>query len=321
MAVDEANAAGGILGHQIRLVSEDDQGKQDEAVTVVKKLIDQDNVVAILGEVASSNSMAGGTVCEADHVPMISPSSTNPLVTLGKKYLFRVCFTDVFQGAVDAQFAIKQGWKHVAMLTCADSDYSKKLAQYFKDTFTKSGDIVAEESYVSSDKDFSAQLTRIQSKNPDAVYIPGYYNVINLILKQARDDLGFKVPFFGGDGWDGVDLKLADGCYFTNHYSSDDSRQSVKDFIAAFKSKYNTTEAPDAFAITGYDAARVLFDSIKRAGKVDREAIRDAIEQTKDFPGAGGSITIDANHDAKKPIVILKVENGEKHMFDSIAPQ
>jgi branched-chain amino acid transport system substrate-binding protein len=321
MAVDEVNAAGGILGQKVKLISEDDRGDKDEAVAAVKKLIDQDNVLAILGEVASTRSMAGGAVCEQSHVPMISPSSTNPLVTIGKKYLFRVCFTDAFQGVVDAQFAAKQGWKHVAMLTCANADYSKKLAEYFKNTFQKTGDFVAEETYTDTDKDFSAQLTRIQSKNPDAVYIPGYYDSINLILKQARQDLGFKVPFFGGDGWDGVDLKLADGCYFTNHYSPDDNRQSVKVFIAAYKLKYNTDKAPDAFGITGYDAARVLFDSIKRAGKVNRDAIRDAIEQTKDFPGAGGGITIDANHDAKKPIVIVKVENGETHLADSIQPE
>jgi branched-chain amino acid transport system substrate-binding protein len=320
LAVDEINAAGGLLGKPVRLVSEDDEGNQDEAVSVVKKLIDRDNVVAVLGEVASTRSLAGGGVCEQAGVPMISPSSTNPDVTKDRKYVFRVCFTDDFQGSVGAKFALKKGWKRAAIFSSSNSDYSKKLSQFFKETFTAAGgQIVAEETYSDGDKEFKAQLTRMQSQNPDAVYLPGYYTEIDLILRQARS-LGFTVPFFGGDGWDGVTLdSTSEGCCFTNHYSPEDPRPSVQAFIAAYKAKYNGA-IPDAFGITGYDAARVLFDAIKRSGSVHRDAVRDAIEQTKDFPGAGGSITIDRNHNAKKPIVILEIHDGKTHLADTIQP-
>ncbi len=319
LAVDEVNAAGGLLGKPVRLVTEDDEGNQDEAVTVVKRLIDRDNVVAILGEVASTRSLAGGGVCEQEHVPMISPSSTNPNVTKGRKYVFRVCFTDDFQGSVGAKFALRMGWKHVAIFSSSNSDYSKMLSQFFKETFTASGgQVVSEETYSDGDEDFKAQLTRMQSKNPDAVYLPGYYTEIDLILRQARN-LGFTVPFFGGDGWDGVTLDAnSDGCYFTNHYSPEDPRPSVQKFIAAYKAKYGAV--PDAFGITGYDAARVLFDAIRRAGSVNRDAVRDAIAQTKNFPGAGGNITIDKNHNAKKPIVILEIKGGKTRLADTIQP-
>jgi branched-chain amino acid transport system substrate-binding protein len=320
LALDQVNSSGGLLGKPVRLVVEDDEGNQDEAVSVVKKLIDQDNVCAVLGEVASTRSLAGGGVCEQEHVPMISPSSTNPDVTKDRAYVFRVCFTDDFQGSVGAQFAVRKGWKRVAVLSSANSDYSKKLSQFFKDEFSKTGEIVDEETYSDGDKDFMAQLTRIQAKNPDAVYLPGYYTEIGLILRQARNNLNFKIPFFGGDGWDGISLDaMSEGCYFTNHYSPDDTRPSVQAFIAAYQAKYNG-EIPDAFGITGYDAAKVLFDSIGRAGSDNRDAIRDQIAQTKDFPGAGGNITIDANHNAKKPIVILLISGGKTHLADTIQP-
>jgi branched-chain amino acid transport system substrate-binding protein len=320
LAVDEINASGGLLGKPVRLVTEDDEGNQDEAVSVVKKLIDRDNVVGVLGEVASTRSLAGGGVCEQAGVPMISPSSTNPDVTRDRKYAFRVCFTDDFQGSVGAKFALSKNWKRVVVFSSSNSDYSKKLSQFFKDTFTsKGGQILSEETYSDGDKEFKAQLTRMQSKNPDAVYLPGYYTEINLILRQAKD-LGFNVPFFGGDGWDGCDLNSqSEGCFFTNHYSPEDTRPSVQQFIASYKAKFNGA-VPDAFGITGYDAARVLFDAIKRAGSTNRDAVRDAIAQTKDFPGAGGNITIDENHNAKKPIVILGIGGGKTHLADTIQP-
>jgi branched-chain amino acid transport system substrate-binding protein len=324
LAIDQINAAGGVLGKQVRVISYDDEGSDEEAVAVVKKLIDRDQVLAVLGEVASKNSLAGGGICEHEHVPMISPSSTNPQVTQNKKYVFRVCFTDDFQGSVAAKFAIQnQKWKRVAVFTCADQDYSKKLSQFFKEAYANNGQIVADEKYETADEDYTAQLTRIQSTNPDAVYLPGYYNNICLILKQARSH-GLMAPFFGGDGWDSAEtLKLgpvADGCFFTNHYSPDDTRASVQAFIGDFKAKYNG-ETPDAMAITGYDAARVLCDSIRRAGKLDRDAITDAIAQTKDFPGAGGSITIDQNHNARKPIAILEILDGKTHLAQMIQPE
>jgi len=324
LAIDEINGSGGVLGKQLRDINYDDQGSQDQAVTVVKKLIDQDGVCAVIGEVASSNSLAGGGVCQESQVPMISPSSTNPDVTKNRDYVFRVCFTDDFQGSVGAQFALKQGWKKVALLTCEDSDYSKKLSEFFKQTFEAGGGtIVASETYYRADKDDKSQLTRIAAATPDAVYLPGYYTNVVLILRQAREDIGLKVPFFGGDGWDSTDTlalgPIADGCYFTNHYSPDDQRPSVQQFIAAYKAKYNG-ELPDAMAITGYDAAKVLANSIKRANSIDPKAIRDAIAQTKDFPGAGGNITLDENRNARKPIVILEILGGKTKLADTIQP-
>ncbi len=324
LAVDQINASGGVLGKQIKIIPYDDAGKQDEVTTVVKRLIDQDNVAAILGEVASSNSLVGGSVCQPAHVPMISPSSTNPDVTKLGDYIFRTCYTDDFAGAVNANFAVKRGWKKIAILTCVDSDYSNGLTKYFKKSIAGRAEIVGDESYNHDDVDFTAQLTRIQSESPDAVYLPGYYTNIVQIMKQARGKLGMKMPFFGSDGWDSDEtLKLgalANDCFFTNHYSPDEDRPEVKAFISAFKAKYNG-ETPDAMAITGYDAALVLADAIKRAGKVDRTAIRDAIADTTNFHGATGAITIDSNRNCRKPIVIVEIRDGKTHLVETIAPE
>ncbi|HMB95873.1 MAG TPA: ABC transporter substrate-binding protein [Tepidisphaeraceae bacterium] len=329
LAVDQINSGGGVLGKKIEIISEDDQGSQDEAVTVVKKLINRDHVSAILGEVASSNSLAGGAVCQNAQIPMISPSSTNPSVTKDKDYVFRTCFTDDFQASVGAQFGTKQGWKNVALLTAVDSDYSKGLAKFFRETFTGAGGtLVADESYSKGDREFRAQLTKIKAANPDAVYLPGYYTQIGLILRQARD-LGLNCPFFGGDGWDSEEtLKLgsiANGCYFTNHYSPDETRPEVQAFVSAYEAKYKNPDGspkvPDAMAVTGYDAARVLADSIKRAGSTDSKPLRDAIASTKDFPGASGIITIDENRNARKPIIILEIRDGKTRIADTIQPK
>ncbi len=203
LAVDDINAKGGVLGKQIEVKCEDDASNQDQAVAVVKKLINVDGVVAVLGEVASSNSRAGGGVCQNAKIPMITPSSTNPEVTKGKDYVFRVCFTDDYQAKIDAEEAARRGYKRVAIFTAIDSNYSSGLSQFFKPDFT--GQVVADENYRSSDRDFKPQLARIKSANPDAVYLPGYYTQIGLIVRQARE-LGLNVPFFGGDGWDGPDV-------------------------------------------------------------------------------------------------------------------
>lgn len=323
LALDQINNAGGVLGKKIKLFSEDDAGSQDQAVAVVQKLINRDHVVAILGEVASSNSRAGGGVCQNAKIPMISPSSTNPSVTKDKDYVFRVCFTDDFQGGADARFALNKGWKKIAVITAADSDYSKGLSQFFKAEFTKGGGtIVADEEYrEKTDLDFKPQLTRMKSASPDAVYLPGYYTQVVLILRQARE-LGLTVPFLGGDGWDSTaTLSLGtavDGCFFSDHYSPDEQRPEVQTFVKAYQAKYSKT--PDSMAVTGYDAARVLCDAIEHAGKADPASIRDALTQVRDFPGASGKITIDANRNASKPIVILEIRGGKTTIADTIQP-
>lgn len=326
LAIEQANEAGGVLGKKIRVLSEDDRSKSEDAANCVQQLISRDNVVAIVGEVASKRSLTGGGICQRFKIPMLSPASTNPEVTQVGDYIFRVCFTDDFQGPVAAKFAFNKKWTKVAILTDVANDYSKGLTKTFKETygqlFKDSGQIVAEETYREGDKDFKSQLKKIKAAGAEAIYLPGYYTDVALVLRQAREDCDLKAPFFGGDGWDSpVTLEVgavADGCFFTNHYSPDDPRPEVQDFIKAYRARYNKT--PDAMAILGYDAGRVLVDAIKRAGKAEPAAIRDALAATKDFPGASGTITIDENRNARKPIVILEIQGGKTRMVDRIMP-
>jgi branched-chain amino acid transport system substrate-binding protein len=324
LAIEEINKAGGVLGKQIKVISEDDRSEPSEAVTAVQKLISRDKVVAVIGEVASTRSMAGAGPCQQNKIPMLSPASTNPQVTKLGDYIFRICFTDDFQGKVAARFAQKKGWKRVAVLTDAAQDYSKGLTSVFNADFPKGGgQVVASDNYKSKDNDFQTQLSKIKAANVDAVFMPGYYTDVGNVLRQARQ-IGLTVPFFGCDGWDSDKTlalgAIADGCFFTNHYSPDDPRPEVQKFIADYKARYGG-RVPDAMAILGYDAARVMADAIRRAGKADPAAIRDALAQTKDFPGASGKITIDAGRNALKPIVILELRGGKTKMVDAIAPE
>ena len=330
LAIDQINAAGGVLGKQIHVITEDDRSDQNEAATAVQKLVNSDEVCAVIGEVASTRSLAGGTVCQREQVPMLSPASTNPAVTVenGKvrPWIFRICFTDSFQGKMDGRFAGdpakgKPVWKRIAMMTNIDQDYSKGLAKFFREDYAKFGTIVADEQYSSRDRDFKAQLNRVRSANPEAVYVPGYYTEVTLILQQAKQ-VGLDVPFFGGDGWDSAQTLQspdAQGDFYSDHFSAEDARPQVQEFVKAYQARYH--DVPDAMAVLGYDAARVMADAIKRAGKVDRTAIRDALAQTKDFPGASGTITIDADHNARKPIDILKIVDHRATLFTSYAPE
>ena len=325
LALEQINAAGGVLGKQIHVVTEDDGSDANQAVNVVQKLVNSDGVVAVIGEVASKRSLAGGGVCEQYNCPMLSPASTNPDVTVEngkvKPHVFRICFTDTFQGHIDGKFASEQGWKNIAMMSNVDEDYSKGLARSFREEFQKAGKVVAEESYGDATQDFKAQLSRIKQANPDAVYVPGYYNEVGLILPQAKQ-VGLNVPFFGGDGWDSP-LTLANpdaqGDFYSDHYSPDEQRPEVQNFVKAYQAKYHKT--PDAMAVLGYDAMRVMADAIKRAGKTDRQAITDALAQTKEFHGASGVITIDSEHNARKPIVILQIKNSNAALFKTYPPE
>lgn len=311
IAVDEINASGGVLGRKIELISGDTQSKAEDAATVVTKLVQQDRVVAVLGEVASSNSLAAAPICQRASIPMISPASTNEKVTQVGDYIFRVCFIDPFQGQVMAKFAagdrIKA--KRVAILTDTKSDYSVGLTRTFTEAFTKAGGQIAGEplNYSQGDQDFRAQLTQIKSRNVDALFVPGYYNDVGVIIKQARD-LGITVPVLGGDGWDSDPLwkygEVLNNCFYSTHYSPENAPEKTQKFIDAYKSRYN--ETPDANAALAYDAALVLFDAIKRANSTDGKKIRDAIAATKDFPGVTGNLTIDANRNAVKSAVVLE---------------
>ncbi|HYK43155.1 MAG TPA: ABC transporter substrate-binding protein [Thermoanaerobaculia bacterium] len=326
-AFDEINAGGGILGKKIRLMVEDDQSKPEEVGTIVTKLINQGHVTSMLGHVASSYSLAAAPICQANKIPMITPSSTNPRVTQIGDYIFRVCFMDNFQGAVMAKFA----WdtlkaKRVAILVDIRNDYSVGLQGVFRDQFkSRGGQIVAEQSFSQGDSDFHAQLTQIKSTNPDAIYVPGYYTEVGTIAHQAKE-LGLNAPLLGGDGWDSPKLweiggTALNGCYFSDHYSTDDPSPIVQKFVTDYKKRYNN-QLPDALAALAYDAAKILADAMTRAGSsTDTAKVRDAIAATKDYQGVTGKITIGPDRNAVKPAVVLKVENGKYVLVETIPPE
>jgi branched-chain amino acid transport system substrate-binding protein len=256
---------------------------------------------------------------------MIAPAATNPKVTQTGDYIFRVCFIDPFQGKVMAKFALTDlKAKKVAILSSVSNAYSVGLAKFFRETFTAAGgEIAAENDFSEGDKDFRAQLTAVKAAGVDAVFVPAYYTEAALIVRQARD-LGITVPFFGGDGWEAPQLleiggSALDGCYYSTHFSPQNTEPAVQEFVKKFKARWNG-ETPDAFAALGYDAAYVLVDAIKRAGTTAEPQLRDAIAATKDFSGVTGITTIDKNRDASKPAAILAIRNGKLSFFKTVAP-
>jgi branched-chain amino acid transport system substrate-binding protein len=323
LAIDELNAAGGVLGKKLQLIVEDDQSQAGQPATIVQKLIAQDKVVAILGEVASSKSLEAAPICQQNRIPMISPASTNPKVTETGDYIFRVCFIDPFQGTVMAKFALEKGWKRVALLTDVKQDYSVGLAEFFVKYFkANGGEIVKEQKYSSGDKDFKPQLTSLKAAQPDAIFVPGYYGEVALIGKQARL-LGLKQPLLGGDGWIGDSLlkvagKSLDGSFLSAHFFGEDPSPAVQGFVKKFRAKYN--ETPDDMAALGYDSAMILAEAIKRAGTTESARLRDAIAATKDHPGITGSITLDEKRNASKPAVILTITDGAFKFGQTVKP-
>ena len=324
LAIDEINAAGGVLGKKLLLITEDDQSQAGQATTAVQKLVAQDKVVAVLGEVASSKSREGAPICQENHIPMISPASTNPKVTEVGDYIFRVCFIDPFQGTVMAKFALSRGWKKVALLTDVKQDYSVGLAEFFVKYFKEhGGEIVRDQKFFSGDKDFRPQLTSLKAAQPDAIFVPGYYAEVALIGKQARL-LGLKMPLLGGDGWIGDSLlKVAgnslDGSFISSHFFAEDQNPVVQNFVRKFRAKYNN-DMPDDMAALGYDSAMILADAMKRAGTTEGPKLRDAIAATKNHPGITGNITLDENRNASKPAVILRIENAGFKFQETVAP-
>ena len=326
MAVEEINNAGGVLGKKIDLTVEDNQTKQGQTTTIARKLISQDHVVALVGEVASSKTLEAAPVAQEAKIPLIATAATNPKVTQVGDYIFRVCFIDDFQAVVIARFVLEKLHKtKVAFMTDVKQDYSVGLTQFAKDYFLKNGgQVVKEQSYSSGDKDFRAQLTDIKSANPDVIIITGYYPEVSLIVREGRQ-LGIKAAFCGGDGWDGASLipvggKAIEGSYFSNHFSTEDKSAAVQEFVTKYKKKYNN-KLPDAFAALGYDAVNLLADAIKRAGGTDPEKLRDAIANTKDFPGVTGKITINPERNANKSAVIITIKDGALHYFETIEPK
>jgi len=324
LAVEEINKTG-ILGKQVKLITEDNQGKPSETQTVVQKLINRDKVVAIIGEVASSRSKAGAPICQAAKIPMITPASTNPEVTTIGDYIFRVCFIDPFQATVMSKFAINSmKVKRVAVLIDQKNAYSTGLADNFRNIFIQmGGEIVEEQKYSAGDKDFKAQLTAIKAKNPEAIFIPGYYTDVNLISIQARE-IGLNVPLFGSDGWESEKLTegkakdALEGSFFSTHVSADDPSPNIQNFIKKYKGKYNSE--PDAMAFLAYDAGMILFEAIKKAGSTEGEKIKNELAKTKDYSGVTGVITINEQRNAVKPAVVLEIKGGKFAYKETIAP-
>ncbi|HRI69224.1 MAG TPA: ABC transporter substrate-binding protein [Polyangium sp.] len=321
LAAEEINRAGGIKGKPIKLLVEDDKSNPQEASNKVLQLINRDKVVALLGEVSSARSKAAGIVANRYKIPMISPSSTNPDVTKVGPFVFRVCYTDDIQGQMGAQFVVKTlGKTNIAMLYASDDLYSSGLAHEFRVEAEKlGGKIVIEKSFLKSETNFTTFLNEIRDAKPEAIYAPVYYNAMVPIARQAK---AAGVPgemFVGGDGWHADSLVKdagdeIEGAYFTNHFSPDvpwpHSQAFVKGYLERFKRE------PSALAAQGYDATRLLADAISRAKAETPEAIRDAIAETKDFQGSTGKITINADRNADKPLVIVQIK-GKKFTYHS----
>lgn len=324
LAVQEINEAGGVLGTPIRVITYDNQGRPTESAAAANRLIVQDKVHVLLGEVASARSLAMAPIAENHQVPMISHASTHPKVTEGKRWVFRVCFIDPFQGAVMAKFAREElGVERVAVLRDVRNDYSVGLANYFVRSFQEqAGTILVDQSYSAGDIDFRSQLTDIRGRAPQAIYVPGYYTDVALIARQARE-LGLDVPLMGGDGWDSAKLyeiggSAIDGSYFSNHYSFENPDPLVQGFIERYQQAYG--QVPDALAALGYDAARLAADAIERVGSLDRSAIRYALATTSGFRGVTGTITMDENHNPVKPAAVLRIQDQRATFAKTIEP-
>ena len=316
LAVEETNAAGGVRGKRIRVIYEDDKSTTHEAVQKVRQLIDRNKVVALLGEVASSRSLAGGLIANTSHVPMITPSSTAVEVTKGREWVFRTCFTDDQQGEVAARF-IKEHLKknRIGIFFAAQDPYSSGLARAFREEMKRiGGEIVVDKGYQKGETNFRTYLSELRSANAEALFVPNYYNEMVLIARQAAD-IGISGSMFvGGDGWDSSNLiegagRELDGAHFTNNYAPDIPWENSKKFLAAFTAKYG--HEPTGIAAQGYDAARLLFDAIERASEPKPAAIRQALAETKEFEGATGTMTMGADHNANKPIVVVQVKDGK----------
>lgn len=313
LAVDELNAAGGINGKKVELVIEDTGSKPEGGKSATEKLVSEDKVVCVLGEVASGITLPAAQVCQENSVPIIAIGATRIDVTQQGGAVFRVCYTDDFQGAAMAKYAYEDlKLRKVAIMTDRKLPYSTGLSEVFAKAFKgMGGEIVAEEKYESGNIDFKAQLTNIKSKNPDGLFCSGYFTEVGPIARQ-RQALGLNVPMLGGDGWDSKDLLDSGGegiigGFFANHYHKSEDRPEVKKFVEAYKAKFGS-DAGTAMAALSYDAANVCFDSLKRTKALDSKSLIEAIGQTKDFKGVSGSITIGPDGNAQKPTLVLKVE-------------
>ena len=332
LAIEEWNAKGGVNGYTIVPIVEDSQCTPEPAVNAMNKVVDQDGVKFVIGEVCSKATIPISEIGTEKKVIVISGTSTAEAVTVDangntKPYTFRACFIDAFQGLVGAKFATeKLGAKTAFIMLDQANDYVKGLAEEFEKNFTAmGGTVVGKESYTAKDTDFSTILAKIAEAKPDVVYLPDYYNIVNLVTKQAKEK-GITSAFLGGDGWDSADLDVvaAAGGYFTNHYSPDDPRPEVVNFLAAYGAKYKnddgTAKVPDALATLAYDAANMLFTAMTTAGTVeDVDKVKTALEGIK-INAVSGAITLDAKHNPVKAAAILAVTAEGVKFEASIAP-
>lgn len=326
LAVEEANAAGGVAGRPLALRAYDAQSKPEEAASAAMRLVLQDRVAFVIGENASSNTLAMAPAVAAAQVPLISPSATNPRVTAaGGPYVFRVCFIDSFQGEAMAAFA-RQTLKlsRLAILTDVKSDYSVGLADVFRRRFVAlGGTVVLDESYAKGDSDFRAVLTRMKGKAPEAIFIPGYYSDIGPIARQARE-VGLTSVLLGGDGWDSGG-KLAelggtaiDGAYYSTHFSPDNPAATVQRFLQSFRARFG--RLPDDLGALGYDAARVGIAALRATAGAGGAALREAIAGTRDFDGVTGRITLGPDRNAVKSAVVVRLVRGEPAFVSEVLP-
>lgn len=324
MAVEEINAKGGINGKKIKLINYDNKSDNDETLAVVNRLVTQDKVVALLGEATSGRSKIGAQIAQQNKIPMLSTSATNPDVTKVGNYIFRACFIDPFQGMVMAKFMTEHlKLKKAAIMRDIKSDYSVGLADNFAEKLKgMGGEIVADVSYQEGDIDFKSQLTSLKGKNPDVIFIPGYYNEVALIAKQVKE-LGLKQVLLGGDGWASPKLyELAKGAingnYFSNHYSTESKDPKTVTFIKDYKEKYK--EVPDAMAALAYDATYMMAEAIKNSKELTSENIRNELAKIKNFHGATGETMMNENRDAVKSATVVQVQGEDFKYVTDVAP-
>jgi branched-chain amino acid transport system substrate-binding protein len=325
LAADEQNARGGVLGRRIEVITEDDQSNPDQVLPSILTLLDRHKVDALLGEVSSTLTLIGAPYCQERGIPMITPSSVAAAITKKGDFIFRVCFTDAYQGRAAALFAYRDlGARRVALLVDQSNDYSLGFAQSFAQYFRGlGGQVVVERTYRDGDKDFKAQLTAIAEEHPDAVVAPAMYNDVPNIAKQARA-LGISAPLVGGDGWDATELlnigaKDVEGYYFTTHFVTDQPSERVRNFGQTYQEKYHVPP-PDALAALGYDAARILFEAISQAGSTEHIAVRDAIASTKNFAGVTGTINMGPDRNPSKSVMVVQIRDGKFRLFRIIEP-
>lgn len=323
LATEEINLAGGILGHPLTLIIKDTESQPEKTSAVVTDLINTEKVAALIGEITTDRSLVAATLAQSSGIPMITPSATGEKVTSTGDYIFRACYTDSVQAAVMDKFARSLDVKSVAILFDASNPYGTGLMEAFKTDFAQhGGTIVAEEFYHAGDTDFAAQLNAIRDKNPESIFLPSYYGEAALIIRQARQ-MAIDALFLGTDGWHATGLVEVGGlatnnCYFASHFSSEQDSDKAKTFSGAYNAKFQI--APLAFAALAYDSVWLVADALKRAGSADSTAVRDAIAATRDFPGVTGTISFDQGRDPKKPVIVIRVQDGKFAYLETSPP-